>query len=65
VQHAERVHAETGCAVAMVGALASAALVEEILGAGPVDVVCVGREPFRDPAGRSGACGTPGAISRW
>ncbi|MCB1748294.1 MAG: NADH:flavin oxidoreductase/NADH oxidase [Gammaproteobacteria bacterium] len=49
VQYAERVRAATGCAVATVGSLASADLMEEILGAGRVDLVCVGRELIRNP----------------
>ena len=49
VRYAERVREATGLAVASVGSLASADLMEEILGAGRVDLVCVGRELIRNP----------------
>lgn len=49
VRYAERVRQTTGVAVASVGSLASADLMEEIIGAGRVDLVCVGRELIRNP----------------
>lgn len=49
VRYAEHIRAETGLAVASVGSLASADLMEEIIGAGRVDLVCVGRELIRNP----------------
>jgi NADPH2 dehydrogenase len=49
VRYAERVKQVSGVAVASVGSLASADLMEEIIGAGRVDLVCVGRELIRNP----------------
>ena len=49
VRYAEAVRAASGLAVASVGSLASPDLMEEIIGAGRVDLVCVGRELIRNP----------------
>ncbi|MGR8921218.1 MAG: oxidoreductase [Gammaproteobacteria bacterium] len=49
VRYAEALRRASGVAVASVGSLASADLVEEIIGAGRVDMVCVGRELIRNP----------------
>ncbi len=49
VRYAEKIRRESGLAVATVGSLASADLMEEIIGAERVDLVCVGRELIRNP----------------
>lgn len=49
VRYAERVRQAAAIPVAAVGSLASAGLMEEILGAQRVDLVCVGRELIRNP----------------
>lgn len=49
VRYAEKIRQESGLPVASVGSLASADLMEEIIGAGRVDLVCVGRELIRNP----------------
>jgi len=49
VRYAEKIRQASGVAVAAVGSLASADLLEEIIGAGRVDLVCVGRELIRNP----------------
>ena len=49
VRYAEKIRRQTGLPVSSVGSLASADLIEEIIGAGRVDMVCVGRELIRNP----------------
>ncbi len=49
VRYAEAIREASGLAVASVGSLASADLMEEIIGAGRVDLVFVGRELIRNP----------------
>lgn len=49
VRYAEQIRAATGVAVAAVGSLASADLMEEVIGSARADLVCVGRELIRNP----------------
>lgn len=62
VAYAERIRAETGLPVATSGSVASLDLMEEIIGAGRVDLVFMGRPLLRNPFWAIDAARTAGVV---